>query len=461
MSDHFEHYDAAIIGTGQSGKPLAFELASEGLETAVIERDEIGGSCINYGCTPTKTMVASGKVAYLSGRSEEFGVRTGDIDLDMETVVSRKDHVVDMFRSGSERSLKKKENIELIRGHARFTDDKTLEIDTESGDGRELTADQIFINTGLKPRIPDLSGIEDVPYLTSTTILELQAVPEHLLVIGGGYIGLEFGQMFRRFGSEVTIFQRKDQLVPREDRDIAEKIREILEEDGIRVRTDTEPEKVRTKEEGIALTFTENQTRRAVSGSHLLLAAGRVPATDQLGLEQTSVETNDRGFIQVNERLKTAGENIYALGDVKGGPAFTHISYDDYRVIRENLFGDGATIDGRMVPYTLFIDPELGRIGLNETLARKRNQPYRKAEMPMTRVARALERSETRGKMKVLVGEDTDQILGASVLGIEGGEIASMIQIAMMGDLPYTALRDGIFSHPTLAESLNNLFSSL
>jgi pyruvate/2-oxoglutarate dehydrogenase complex dihydrolipoamide dehydrogenase (E3) component len=453
-------YDAIVVGTGQAGKPLAFELADEGWEVAVVEQDEIGGSCINYGCTPTKTLVGSARVAYLARRSEEFGIRTGPVRPDMDEMVARKDRVVDQFRSGSEQALKKNERIDVFRGHGRFVDNHSVHVNGEQD--RTLTADHVFINTGQVARVPEVEGLGSVSYLTNRSVMELKQVPDHLLIIGGGYIGLEFGQMFRRFGSDVTIIQRGDQLAPLEDPDIADEIRKVLKEDGIDVRLNADASAVRETADGITLTLDSQTTNCSITGSHLLLAAGREPATDQLGLENTGIRTNKHGEIQVNNRLETDVDGVYCMGDVKGGAAFTHISYDDYRVVRDNLLNDAnRTIDGRMVPYTIFTDPELGRIGLNETMAEKQGSAYQTATMPMSKVARAIEAGETRGHMKVLVDPETDQLLGASILGISGGEIASMIQIAMMGDLRYQELREGIFSHPTLAESLNNLFSSL
>lgn len=457
-----ENYDAIVIGTGQSGKPLAFDLAKNDCSTAVIERDAVGGSCVNYGCTPTKTMVASGKVKYYADRSEDYGINTGEASVNMEEVIKRKQKVVDMFREGSEKGLEQSENIDLIRGEARFTDDRTVQVDLDDGDAIELTSPRIFINTGLRPRIPDVDGLQNIDYLTSTSIMEVTEVPEHLVVIGGGYIGLEFGQMFRRFGSDVTILQRSDQLIPREDEDIGNEIKEILEKDGIRILLEAEADRIETDGNRFTVTVDCPDGSESITGDELLLAAGRVPTTDKLGLENTGIQTNDRGYIQVDEKLETDVDNVFCVGDVKGGPAFTHISYDDYRVVRDNVLHDqSTTIEDRMVPYTLFTDPELGRIGLNEKMAKKQNISYRLAEQPMSHVARAIERSETRGTMKVLVDADSDRILGASILGIEGGEIASMIQIAMMGDLTYRDLEEGIFSHPTLAESLNNVFSNL
>jgi pyruvate/2-oxoglutarate dehydrogenase complex dihydrolipoamide dehydrogenase (E3) component len=311
--------------------------------------------------------------------------------------------------------------------------------------------------------MPSVSGLDDVSVLDSTSIMELDEVPKHLLVVGGGYIGLEFGQMFRRFGSQVTIMQRRGQLLPREDADAAEEIAEILRQDGIEVLLETEPVRVSSADDGrITLTVRTPDGERTLAGSHLLVAAGRVPNTDCLNLSSTGIETDERGFIPVNDRLETVVPGVYAVGDIKGGPAFTHISYDDYRVLRANLLDGGdASIAGRPVPYGVFIDPQLGRVGLTEKEAQGQGLKYRVAKIPMSWVARALEADETRGLMKAIVDAETDQILGAAILGIEGTEVVTVLQMAMMGGVPYTALRDGVFAHPALSESLNNLFMAM
>jgi pyruvate/2-oxoglutarate dehydrogenase complex dihydrolipoamide dehydrogenase (E3) component len=458
-----QHYDAVVIGSGQGGNPLAGAFASAGHKTAVIEREHVGGTCINEGCTPTKTMVASAKVAYLDRRSSDYGVQNGQVGVDMVEVLRRKRDIVESFRSSNERRLEKAENLELLMGEAHFTGSKELEVRLQGGEEIQLTADNIFINVGARPGGVPVQGIDAVPALNSTTIMELDEVPEHLLVLGGGYVGLEFAQMFRRFGSECTIVQRGPQLLSREDADIAEAVAEILSEDGIEVLLETEAQSVSQDEGGgIQLTVSGTEGERTLSGSNLLVAAGRPPNSDLLNLEAAGVETDERGFIKVNERLETNVEGVYALGDVKGGPAFTHISYDDHRVIKTNLLDGGdATISDRVVPYTVFIDPQLGRVGLSESEASEQGLDFRVARMPMSYVARALEMDESRGMMKAVVDAETDQILGCAVLGVEGGEIMAMIQIAMMGKPPYTALRDGVFTHPTLAESLNTLFASV
>ena len=458
-----QHYDAVVIGSGQGGNPLAGALAGAGRKTAVIEREHVGGTCINEGCTPTKTMVASAKVAYLDRRSADYGVRNGPVNVDMVEVRRRKRAIVDTFRGGSEQRLEDAENLELIRGEARFTGPKELEVRLDRGEAVRISAENVFINVGARPGSVPVDGLDAVPTLDSTKIMELDEVPEHLLVLGGGYVGIEFAQMFRRFGSEVTVVQRGPQLLSREDADVAEAVAEILHGDGVEVLLDTEAQGVRQDESGgIRLTVNEAAGERTLSGSHLLVAAGRPPNTDLLNLEAAGVETDERGFVEVNERLETNVPGVYALGDAKGGPAFTHISYDDYRVIEANLLnGANATIADRLVPYTVFIDPQLGRVGLSEAEAREQGRDVRVASIPMSYVPRALEMAESRGMMKAVIDGETSEILGCAILGVEGGEIMAMIQIAMMGKLPYTALRDGVFAHPTLAESLNKLFATV
>jgi pyruvate/2-oxoglutarate dehydrogenase complex dihydrolipoamide dehydrogenase (E3) component len=458
-----QHYDAIVIGAGQGGVPLAKTLAQAGRRTALVEREHVGGTCYNEGCTPTKTMVASAKVAYFERRSGDYGVQNGPVTVDMVAVRQRKRDIVDNFRNGGERRIQDTEGLDLLKGEARFTGPEELEVRLNGGDELRLTAENIFINVGARPANPPVEGLDSVPTLNSTTIMELDEVPEHLLVLGGGYVGLEFAQMFRRFGSEVTVVQRGRQLLSREDADVAEAVAEILREDGIEVLLETRAERAEQTEDGrIRLTIRTPEGESTLEGSHLLAAAGRPPNTDQLNLEAAGVETDKRGFIKVNERLETNVPGIWALGDVKGGPAFTHISYDDFRIVRTNLLeGGNATINDRMLPYTVFIDPQLGRVGLSEEEAREQSRNVRVAKMPMSHVARAIEVDEPRGVMKAVVDAETHQILGCAVLGIEGGEVMAMIQIAMMGGVPYTVLRDAIFAHPTLAESLNNLFATI
>lgn len=455
-----EHYDAIIIGSGQGGSPLSTALADAGWKTALIERKHVGGTCINRGCTPTKTMVASARAAYLARHTTDYGVHTGPVSVDMEAVRARKQTIVERFRSSSRNRIEGK-GVELLFGEARFTGHKQLQVTLNDGGTREVSADTIVINTGGRPRRP--AGVETVPALDSTSIMELDTVPEHLIVVGGGYVGLEFSQMFRRFGSAVTILDRGARFMRREDEEIGDALLEIFREDGIEVLLEAEAQEFeQTPDGGVHVVVQLPDGTREIAGSHLLLAIGRVPNTDRLNLPATDVEVDERGFIPVNERLETSVDGVYALGDVKGGPMFTHISYDDFRVLRTNLLDDGnATIEGRFVPYTLFTDPQLGRVGLTEEQARQQGYAVRVATIPMNYVARAIEVGETRGLMKAIVDAETDQILGCAVLGIEGGELMAMLQIAMMGNVPYTTLRDGIFAHPTLAESLNTLFASL
>ena len=446
--------DAIVIGSGQAGVPLAARLATSGRQTVLVERSRLGGTCINYGCTPTKTMVASARVAYLARRAADYGVKTGPVEIDMIRVRQRKRDIVDSFRSSSERRITGTPGVDLLRGEARFVAPKTVRVD-----GDELTAERIFINTGARPSRPPIAGLDSVPSLDSTSIMELDTVPEHLIVLGGGYVGLEFGQMFRRFGSQVTIVQRGPRLLSREDGDVADAVADILRQDGVSVCLETDVLRV---EPGIRVLVRSTAGERSVVGSHLLVAVGRTPNTDMLDLQATGLQPDKQGFLPANDRLETAVPGIYALGDVKGGPAFTHISYDDYRIIKTNLIdGGNATVDDRPVPYTVFIDPQLGRVGISEEQARASGRNIQVARMPMRRVARAEEVDETRGFMKAVVDGDNQQILGGAILGLEGGELMSMLEIAMYGKLPYSVLRDAIFAHPTLAESFNNLFATL
>jgi pyruvate/2-oxoglutarate dehydrogenase complex dihydrolipoamide dehydrogenase (E3) component len=454
-----EEFDAIVIGTGQGGGPLAGQLARAGWSVAVIEREHVGGSCVNVGCTPTKTMVASARVAHLARRAADYGVQTGPITVDQSVVRKRKRDIVTSWSAGSRKGLERWETLELIMGEGRLTGPNTVAVSLNEGGERELSANTILINTGARPFVPSIPGLDEVPYLDSTSIMELGLVPEHLIVVGGGYIGLEFGQMFRRFGAAVTIIEQAPRCLPREDPDICATMSKILEDDGIDLRVGSSPARIRAANGKIIVEMPDSNGGTEITGSHLLVAAGRQPNSDMLDLEAAGVNVGERGFIPVNDRLETNVPGIYAFGDVKGGPAFTHIAYDDFRILRANLL-DGAsrTTANRLVPYTVFTDPQLGRVGMTEEQAQSHNGPVGIAKMPMASVARALEMDESRGLMKVIVDLDTEQILGAAILGIEGGEIMSMLQIAMMGNLPYTALRDGIFAHPTFAESLNNLF---
>jgi len=454
-----EHYDGIVIGSGQGGTPLAKALAKAGWKTAIIERQYIGGTCINVGCTPTKTMFNSARVAYLSRRGADYGVHSGPVTVNMGEVRARKQGVVESFRNGGLSGIESTQNLDLFMGEASFTGANSLTVKMNDGGERELTGDKIFINTGGRPSTPEIPGINDVSYLDSSSIMELDQLPEHMLVMGGGYIGLEFGQMFRRYGSKVTIIHRADRVLAQEDPDISDQIAEILREDGITLLLNSDVTGVARSGGGISVSVRTADGEQTMTGSHLLVAVGRTPNTEKLNLETAGIETDAKGFIKVNDRLETNVPGVYAIGDVKGGPQFTHISYDDFRIVRTNLIeGGSASIAGRLVPYTVFIDPQLGRVGISETEARKNGLEIRVAKMPMSWVARAIEMSEIRGFMKCVVDSKSNQILGCAVLGVEGGELMAMLEIAMMGRVPFTTLKEAIFAHPTMAESLNNLF---
>ncbi len=453
------HYQAIVIGSGQGGTPWCQALAKAGWHTAIIEREYIGGTCVNVGCTPTKTMVASGRVAYLARRGTGYGVNTGRIRIDMKQVRRRKRDIVNDFRNRNQASIEKTKNLDLIFGEASFIGAKSVLVRLRNGGERKLTADYIFINAGCRPGMPSLDGLKNVPFLDSTSIMELGAVPKHLLVLGGGYEGLEFGQLFRRLGSQVTIVHSGGQLLTREDPDVGQEVAAIFKQDGITVLLKANSEGVKRVGARIKLAVRIGKKRKTLDGSHLLVATGRVPNTEKLNLPAAGVSVDAHGFIKANGKLETDAEGVYVIGDIKGGPEFTHISYDDFRILRTNFLEKGsASTDGRLVPYTVFIDPQLGRIGMTEAEARAQDKKIRVAKMPMAYVARAIEIDESRGFMKAVVDAETNQILGAAILGVEGGEVMSQVQLAMMGKLPYTVLREAVFAHPTLAESLNNLF---
>ncbi|HET6216367.1 MAG TPA: mercuric reductase [Acidobacteriaceae bacterium] len=453
-----EDFDAIIIGSGQGGNPLAGALTAAGKKTALIERQDVGGTCINRGCTPTKTMVASARVAYLARRGADYGVDVGPIVIDMGRVRERKRSIVSSFRAGREKRLETA-HVELIRGEASFTGPRQIRVMLRGGGERLLKAAQVFINTGTRSSAPAIAGLDAVSYFDNESIMELDRVPQQLLIVGGGYIGVEFCQMFRRFGSKVTVIQSGPQLLKEEDQDVAAEVTKILRQDGIEVLLNAHTQRVALANGVITLTAAVEGKTQTIEGTDLLLATGRVPNTAALKPGAAGIETDEHGFIRANERLETSAPGIYVIGDVKGGPQFTHISYDDYRILKANLLDGGRrTVRDRMVPYTVFMDPQLGRVGMTEKEAQKSGKKFRVARMPMTSVARALEMDETRGLMKAIVDAETEEILGATVLGIEGGEVMTVLEMAMMGHMKYTVLRDGVFAHPTLSESLNNLF---
>ena len=458
-----ETLDDVVVGTGQAGKPLAGELADAGRRVAIVERGRVGGTCVVRGCTPTKTMWASARVAHLTRRAGDYGVEAGPVSVDQERVRERKRQIVDAWSSAGRDGLEGHDGVELIDGHARFDAERRLTVELKDGGSRRLEAERVFLNTGARPAIPPIDGLDEVDFLDSTSVMELGETPDHLLVLGGGFIGLEFAQMYRRFGAEVTVVERADRLALPEDEDVSEALREIFEEDGIGVRTGTDVVAAEPAAEGgVRLRVDGPDGAGEVEGSHLLVATGRRPNSDDLGLEKAGIRTDDRGHIQVNERLETTADGVWALGDVTGGEPFTHTSYDDFRVIRSQLLEDGDRTRGdRITTYAVFTDPQLGRVGMTESEARESGREVRVAKLPMSRVARAQEMDETRGFMKAVVDADSGQILGGAILGVEGGEVAMALKLAMMGGLSHTEVRDAVLAHPTLAESLNNLFMTL
>jgi pyruvate/2-oxoglutarate dehydrogenase complex dihydrolipoamide dehydrogenase (E3) component len=458
-----QQYDAIVIGTSQGGRLLPAELAKAGQKVALVERDQLGGVCVNRGCTPTKTMVASARIAYQARRAAEFGVRTGPVSVDQAAVRERTRAMVAGARQNYASRLPR-DGLDLIAGEAHFAGPGSIEVALPGNGGtRQLSAPVVVIDAGTRPRPLVIAGSDEVPVLDSTSIMELDELPEHLIIVGGGYIGLEFGQMFRRFGSEVTIIQTATRLMTIEDEDVSDEVANILREDGITILTSSTPVRMqRAGDDRLRLTVSTEQGERQIEGSHLLSAIGRIPNTDALTPEAAGIRLDGRGFIEVDEYLETSVPGIYAMGDVKGGPAFTHLSYDDYRILRASLIRhEKASTRDRIVPYTMFIDPQLGRVGMTENEARARGRAVRVAKLPMNAVIRALETGETRGFMKAVVDAASGQILGCAVLGNEGGEIMTMIQLAMLGKLTCTAMADAILTHPLLAEGLNSLFAML
>lgn len=457
-----KQYDAIIIGSGQAGTPLAKKLAKAGWNTVIIENRFVGGTCVNDGCTPSKTMIGAARMTYMAERAQEFGIPSDPLQIDLKKVIDRKNEIVSRSRESILKGLTETPELELLTGTASFTGHKAIKVTYTDGSTDQLTAEHIFINTGARPSIPPIKGLNDIPYLTSTTLLDIAEKPEHLLILGSGYIAMEFGQMFRRFGSEVTILERAPNILIKEDEDVAEAVAGILAEDGIRVITAAQVQEVTQQAGSIHLSFEVKGEKQTVSGSHLLIGAGRIPNTDALQLSNTGVETDEKGYIRVDEKLETNVKGIYALGDVKGGPAFTHISYNDFIIVSKNIFEkEKRTTKDRPVPYCMFTDPELGRIGLTEKEAKEKGFKIKVAKLPLTKVARGIESGETRGLMKAVVDAETQQILGAAILSVCGGEIMSVLQVAMMGHITYDEIRNNIFAHPTFTESLNNLFMTL
>ncbi|WP_461450432.1 mercuric reductase [Mucilaginibacter sp.] len=456
-------YDAIVIGAGQAGVPLSKKLAEAGKNTLIVEKRFVGGTCVNDGCTPTKTWVASAKAAYAATHNDFLGVKVKGYKVDMAQVKKRKDDIVLKSRNGGQKAIEGTKNLDLVFGEAAFTGEKELLIELNEGGTLAVTADLIFIDTGAKTLIPEIEGLNDIEYLTSTTILDLDYVPEHLLIVGANYIGMEFGQMFGRFGSKVTMLERAPRVLAKEDADIAEAMHKILTDEHITIHTNSQALSFKQSKKGkIKASVSANGKIEEIKCSHVLIAIGRVPQTEALNLDKTGVKVNEKGFITVNDKLETNVKGIYALGDVKGGPAFTHIAYNDYTIVYRNLFeATNFTIKQRPIPYCMFTDPQLGRIGISEEEAKKQKLKVKIAKLPMEHVARAIEVGDTRGFMKAVVDPGTKKILGAAVLGTEGGEIMTVLQMAMEGDITYDRIRYCVFAHPTYSESLNNLFLGL
>ncbi len=453
-----KNYDAIVIGAGQGGGPMAHKLADLGQKVAFIEEGELGGSCINYGCTPTKTMIASARVAHYARRGPEFGVHTSEIRIDMHEVVARKNAMVQSWRDGQQRNLDKRPNIDLHKGHGRFTAAHEIAVN-----GETLASDRIFINTGTRPRIIPIPGLDQIQYYTNRNIMDLEVVPEHLIILGGNYIGLEFGQMFLRFGAKVTVIELNDHIVSREDDEVSESLEKILEEEGMQFQLGATTKSVAKTASGLSVTLEKKDgSSVTISGSHLFMGIGQVPNSDDLGLDKAGIETLQGGWIKSNAKLETNVPGVWVIGDVKGGPAFTHISYDDHLVIYDNIIGGkDRSIEGRIVPYALYTDPELGRVGLSEKEARAAGFKLKTNTIPMEYVARALERSETKGLMKVVVNAANDRILGAAILGPEGGDVVQTLMTLMLADQPYTLFEKRMFIHPTMTEGFFTLMDNV
>ncbi|MDZ8032076.1 mercuric reductase [Nostoc sp. DedSLP04] len=464
MEVNAQHYDDIIIGGGKAGKTLAPALVADGRKTALVERslNMIGGGCINIACIPTKTMVASASVANTVRKSAAYGVKTNTPIVDLAEVIQRKRAVVQSAREMNLHNLQTALDRNLIIGEARFVAPKTIEVTTTEGNTHILTAERLFINTGTRPLIPAIPGLTEVEFLTSESIMELEYLPEHLIVLGSGYIGLEFAQMFRRFGSGVTVIGQNEQILSQQDPDIAIAVQTLLEQDGIKFLLKAKVLKIdRTGNETI-LQIQVGDREITLQGSHLLVAVGRAPNTESLNLAAAGVATDTRGFIQVSDRLETNVPGIWALGDINGGPQYTHISLDDYRIIKANLIDGGNRSTGdRLLPSCLFIEPELAHVGLTETEAQQQGYAIRVAKIDASAVPRARTLGQTDGLLKAIVDADTGRILGCSLLCHEAGEVISTVQMVMQAQMPYTVLRDGILTHPTMTEGLNILFSKL
>ena len=451
-------YDAIVIGTGQSGPSLAGRLTAAGMKVAIVERKRFGGTCVNNGCIPTKTLVASARAAYMARRSADFGVEIGgSISVNMKQVKARKDAGVKRSNEGVEKWLKTMNNGTVYEGHARFEGPHTVSVGDEL-----LEAEKIFINVGARALVPPMPGIDSVNYLTNSSMMEVDFLPKHLVIIGGSYIGLEFGQMYRRFGSEVTIVEKGSRLIQRDDEDVSEAVREILENEGIQVRLNAQCIGAEKRGDQVAIQLDCESGGREVVGSHLLLAVGRIPNTQDLGLDKAGIEVDQRGFIVTDDQLRTNLPGVWVLGDCNGKGAFTHTSYNDYEVVAANLLdNDPRRVSDRILTYGLYIDPPLGRAGMTEAEVRKSGRKALIAKRPMTRVARAVEKGETQGFMKILIDAGTKQILGAAILGVGGDEIVHSILDIMYAKAPYTVIQRAVHIHPTVSELIPTMLGSL
>jgi pyruvate/2-oxoglutarate dehydrogenase complex dihydrolipoamide dehydrogenase (E3) component len=455
-----EKYDVLVLGSGTGGKLMAWTMAGEGKRTAVVERKLVGGSCPNIACLPSKNVIHSAKVASLFGRHQEFGVETGQVSVNMGGVRGRKRKMVDDLVA-LHLDLYKSSGAELIFGDGCFTRPRTLKVALRDGGTRTLTAERVFVNVGTRATIPDIPGLMDARPMTHIEALELERVPEHLIVLGGGYVGLEMSQAMRRFGSRVTLIARGPQLAAREDADVAQAILELFRDDGIEVLLGTEILNVKgVSGERVQLEVQCKDGTRTVEGTDILAALGRTPNTRGIGLDRAGIVVNEASHIQVNERLETTAQNVWAIGECAGSPYFTHVSYDDFRIIHENLNGGNRSTRDRLVPYCLFLDPPLARVGLSESEARAVNAAYRVASLPMAEVLRTRTLSEPRGFMKALIDTRNDRILGFAAFGPEAGELMGTVQVAMLAGQPFTILRDAVFTHPTMSEGFNFLFSN-
>ena len=456
-----ERFDILVFGSGAGGKLTAWTSAGEGFRTAVVERRLIGGSCPNIACLPTKNVIHSAKVADFVRHDRDFGSGTGPATVEIAEVRARKRRMVDGLVS-MHMDKYKESGAELVIGEGSFVGPKTIQVRLNNGGVRTLQGDRVFLNLGTHAAIPDIPGLRAAKPLTHVEALELDRLPSHLIVLGGGYVGLEFAQAFVRFGSRVTVLERGAQLLSREDKDVAEALLEFVHLDGVDVRLNVEVAQVEGSSAGsVRVTLATAAGTSLLEGSDILVATGRIPNTANIGLDKTGVATDVRGYIQVNERLETTAPGIWALGECAGSPQFTHVSEDDFRIVQANLHGGSRNTRDRLVPFCLFTDPEIARVGLNENEAVAAGRPYRVAKLPMQAVLRARTLSETRGFMKVLISHDSDEILGFSALGPHAGEVLAVVQTAMMGKLPYTVLRDAVFTHPTMAEGLGPLFGGV